>query len=371
MMNKKNWYTTEEPSVFFEDTSVGRMKKQLWEASEEEIDHILEEYGIPSPSELGMANTYIQTTNRSRVIERRRKNDIVFVPIGCTENHGKHANTGLDTFMVTQILEGLRRYTAKQGRECSIAFTPLNYGGHPYHHIAMPGTVNMPHEVVQETIIYMMLGLWNDGFRKIILVNNHGHLWMLEAAIQEFCKRFQLPGIFRVIDWHRAIREFFIPVDRGDSFETTFIHADEIETSMGMLLFPEMLDMERAEEAWPKGYLPDGHFDVSVDAYRRPCRWSEGQGHQAIEIAGTPEGVVGNPKLATARKAKRPTAAILKYLTLVHDEILEAFPAGTVPPVEEMTLRTEAEMEPYLREPLSEGWKSVYGIPRIGAFEKL
>lgn len=73
MMNKKNWYTTEEPSVFFEDTSVGRMKKQLWEASEEEIDHILEEYGIPSPSELGMANTYIQTTNRSRVIERRRK----------------------------------------------------------------------------------------------------------------------------------------------------------------------------------------------------------------------------------------------------------------------------------------------------------
>ena len=132
-----------------------------------------------------------------------------------------------------------------------------------------------------------------------------------------------------------------------------------------------MMDMEQAEEAWPKGYLPDGHFDVSVDAYRRPCRWSEGQGHQAIEIAGTPEGVVGNPKLATARKAKRPTAAILKYLTLVHDEILEAFPAGTVPPVEEMTLRTEAEMEPYLREPLSEGWKSVYGIPRIGAFEKL
>lgn len=53
MMNKKNWYTTEEPSIFFEDTSVGRMKKQLWEASEEEIDRILEEYGIPSPSELG------------------------------------------------------------------------------------------------------------------------------------------------------------------------------------------------------------------------------------------------------------------------------------------------------------------------------
>ena len=58
-------------------------------------------------------------------------------------------------------------------------------------------------------------------------------------------------------------------------------------------------------------------------------------------------------------------------MTLVHDEILEAFPAGKVPPVEEVTLRTEEEMEPYLKEPMSEGWKSVYGIPKIGAFEKL
>jgi hypothetical protein len=34
--------------------------------------------------------------------------------------------------------------------------------------------------------------------------------------------------------------------------------------------------------------------------------------------------------------------------------------------VEEVTLRSEAEMEPYLREPLSEGWKPVYGLTRIG-----
>jgi hypothetical protein len=48
------------------------------------------------------------------------------------------------------------------------------------------------------------------------------------------------------------------------------------------------------------------------------------------------------------------------------DDVLAAFPAGKVPPVEEVTLRTSAEMEPYLREPLSKGWKPVYGLPRIG-----
>ena len=61
----------------------------------------------------------------------------------------------------------------------------------------------------------------------------------------------------------------------------------------------------------------------------------------------------------------------MRYLTLLNDEILEAFPAGTVPPVEAVTLRTEAEMEPYLRTPLSEGWKPVYGIPRLGQGSEL
>jgi creatinine amidohydrolase len=81
--------------------------------------------------------------------------------------------------------------------------------------------------------------------------------------------------------------------------------------------------------------------------------------------------VVGKPSLGDPRKAKRPIAAILKYLTLTVDHILAAFPPGTVPPVEKVTLRTEKEMEPFLKEPGSPGWKSVYELPYIGVFHKL
>jgi len=367
----KKWLFTDCPAIKFEDNTVGRLKKELWDASEEQIDQILSDYEIPSESELGKAGTYIQNTARVHVIEKRKKNDLVFVPIGCTENHGRHANSGLDTFMVTQILEGVRRYTKKQGREVNLAFTPLNYGGHPYHHIGMPGTVIMPEEVVKETLIYTMLGLWNDGFRKIIFINNHGHLWMLESAIHEFMKRYQLPGFFMVIDWHRAVREFFYPVDKEDSLETHFIHADESETSVGLLLFKDMIDMSVVEDADGEAFLPDGHFDKSVDPFGRPNRWSQAEGHMGIERSATPEGVVGKPSISTARKAKRPIAAILRYLTLLQDQVLEAFPPGTVPPVEKVTLRTAKEMEPFLKEPFSEGWKSVYEIPAIGVFTKL
>ncbi len=167
--------------------------------------------------------------------------------------------------------EAVRRYTARRGRPVNLVFPPLNYGGHPYHHIGMPGTVIMPEAIVRETLINVMLGLWNDGFRKQVIVNNHGHLWMLESVLHEFMYRYQLPAIFQVLEWHRAVREFFFPVDRPDSLETHFIHADESETSVGLLLFPEgMIDMSLAQKTEPKSFLPMGHFDTSVDAHRRP-----------------------------------------------------------------------------------------------------
>jgi creatinine amidohydrolase/Fe(II)-dependent formamide hydrolase-like protein len=362
----KGLLPTDQPDLFFEDNSVGQLKKQIWDASDKEIDAILAEYGIPTPVEWAKPGSYIQTTIRHQVEANRKKNDVVFIPVGCTELHGRHTVSAMDTLFVSAICEGVRRYTAKRGAPVNLALPPLMYGGHPYHHLGMPGTVIVREHVVREMMIDVMLGLWNDGFRKQLIVNNHGQLWMLESAVQEFQKRYQLPGIFRVIDWHRGVREFFRTTDRGGMLTTNFVHADESETSLGLLLFPEMVDMNAAVDTEGKGYLPEGHFDKSVDPFGRPSRWSEGEGHFAIEIAATPEGVVGKAKSGAAHKAKRPMAAILKYLTLWNDHILEAFPAGKVPPVEEVTLRSAKDMEPYLREPLSEGWKPVYALPRIG-----
>ncbi len=360
------WLPTDQPDLFFEDNTVGRMKKELWDSTDEEIDAVLAEYGMPSPVEWGKPGSYIQTTVRHQVEANRRKNDIVLIPVGCTELHGQHMPSASDTLYVSQICEGVRRYTAKRGAPVNLALPPLNYGAHPYHHLGMPGTTIVRENIVRELMIDVMLGLWNDGFRKQIILNNHGQLWVLESAIQQFCKRYQLPGVCRVIDWRRAVREFFRTKDQGGKWDTNFVHADESETSLGLYLHPEMVDMDYAVDTEGISYLPDGHFDKSVDPFGRPSRWSEGEGQMAIEIAATPEGVVGKATHGDAEKAKRPLAAILRYLTLLNDQTLEAFPPGTVPPTEQMTLRTAEEMAPYLKEPLSEGWKPVYGLPRIG-----
>jgi len=81
---------TDQPDLFFEDNGVGRLKKEVWDSTDEQIDAILADYGIPSPVEWAKPGSYIQTTTRWQVEENRKKNDVVFIPVGCTELHGQH-----------------------------------------------------------------------------------------------------------------------------------------------------------------------------------------------------------------------------------------------------------------------------------------
>jgi hypothetical protein len=71
IMDKKKWLTTNYPEIIFEDNTVGRLKKEIWDASEAEIDAILAEYEIPSAPELGKAGCYAACTmHRKKEKER-------------------------------------------------------------------------------------------------------------------------------------------------------------------------------------------------------------------------------------------------------------------------------------------------------------
>ena len=305
---------------------------------------------------------YFQNMTTKEVEERLKKCDLIILPIGSTENHGPHACYGEDTFLVTRIAETVAKKTG-----CTIA-QPLWYGSHPFHHLGMPGTIPIDENIFTAYISQMIAGFWNAGFRKQIILNGHGQEYVLPTAIHRFAKKYQVPGIFINLNWYYAIPQFMKDKAHGGPFETPFIHADEAETSVGRLFFPDMVDMSKTEEAETEMLMPGGHMDTSVDSYGRPSRWSECEGHAAIEIAGTPEGVVGKPGLGEANKAKKPVLAIMEYLTLLIDETLEAFPAGTVPPTEKVSLRDPKELAPYLKEPMSKGWKSVYSLPQVGQF---
>src|SRR4030042_1253332 len=327
---------------FFEETSVGKLKQRIYNMTDKEIDDLLKEYEVPSPGEIEKPGSYIQNTIRKELVENRRKNDIVIIPVGSTENHGEHTVSGFDTLLVTRITEAVRRKTKKMGSPINLAF-PINYGVHPPWHQGMFGTVMVNEDAFEQTIMHIMYGLWNDGFRKQIWINNHAQQNEIEKAVKRFMNTFQLPGFYLALEWHRAVREFFETSDKGGSFETAFIHADEQETSLGLLMFPEMVQMKDAVDTKRMDtfrYLPDGHFDNSVDGFGRPSTYKQRAGDIPLELVATPEGVVGKATLASAQKAKRSVAAICEYLFLLQEEVLQTWPAGTVPEPEKTTFRT-------------------------------
>jgi len=356
--NNKNAFRPE-----FEDNDVGRMKAKLWDASDKEIDRILEDYGVPSPGEMEKPGSYIQMTHPREQEEKLSKNDVVLIPLGSTELHGPHGVSAQDTLQVTRLCEAVRRYTTKHDREVNLAFPPWLYGNHPKHHVGMVGTIPISQKVLEMQLVDVMFGLWTQGYRKFIFVNNHAQHWVIVSAMDLFSLRYpELPFFAHAFDWCCTVAEFFRTRDRDGPFEDDFIHGDETETSLALLLAPETIDMSRAIDTKARAYLPDGHYNRSANQRTRPNFWYSVRNNVPLEVVAQPEGVVGRATLASAEKAKRPVAAALQYLTLLVGDILKTFPPGTLPPTEEVTLFGKQEIEGYMKKLGERGYQNPYRL---------
>lgn len=299
---------------------------------------------------------YYQTMTGHQLQERLEKNDLIIIPIGSTENHGAHACPGEDTFLVTRLAEQVAKATG-----CTVA-EPIWYGSHPFHHLGMPGTVVVPEEDLAAYIRAVIAGFWNAGFRKQILLNGHGQDYVIPLAIHQFAKKYQVPSILVNVNWWFVIPEYIRDRAHGGPFETPFVHADECETSFSMALFPEMIDMQYAPTTKPMKIFPDGHINKSGSAYKDlPIDFWLQAGASAIEVVSTPEGVVGNAKLADPEKAKPGCIAIMDYLEKLIGDILTMYPAGKLPPIEAMSMREREEVEAIIKGPLN-GGKHLYTL---------
>jgi len=299
---------------------------------------------------------YLQTMTTREAQERLKKNDIIILPIGSTENHGPHACSGEDTFLVSRMAELVAQKTG-----CTVA-EPMWYGSHPFHHLGMPGTVVIPEETFIAYIRAIIAGLWNSGWRKIILLNGHGQDYAIPMAMHQFAKKYQVPALLVNVNWWFVIPEHIRDKAHGGPFETPFVHADECETSYSMALFPEMIQQEYAVDTEGQPLMPPGHIDGSGSAYGLPIPFWQHVGGSTIEVVATPEGVVGKATLADPEKARPGLNAILDYLEKLVTDIITKYPAGVLPPAGKLSQRPREEIEALLKGPLVDGGRHLYTV---------
>ena len=232
-------------------------------------------------------------------------NDLVLLPVGSVEQHGPHMPMGHDAFAAHYISEDAAR------RAGVLTYPTLWYGWN-HHHMALPGSVTLRPATLTAIVTDLLKSMLYHGFNRVIVVNGHrrGNLPPLEIAVNEL--RHQTGAVLAIVDVG------IVAIDRVAEIRTTppggVGHADEIEASHALHMYPGLVHLERAEARMtdPKPQWLTAHHtaDPAVEAPRFffPKTVEESR-KSAGEFGNT-----GDPTAATAEKGRAFHEAVVERL---------------------------------------------------------
>jgi creatinine amidohydrolase len=186
--------------------------------------------------------------------EQERGRDTVVVAFGATEQHGPHMPLATDAL----IGDHLARMVAER-MDAFVA--PTVRVGCSEHHLAFPGTLSVTEETFHGIVSGIVRSLARGGFRRVVLLPTHGgNFGPLAGAVEqlgaidgmEIRALTNLDALFTLARIGAA--EHGVPLGEGG------LHAGEWETSMMMVIHPELVHLDRAEA----GYTGDAQTAVGT-----------------------------------------------------------------------------------------------------------
>ena len=243
-------------------------------------------------------------------------NDVAILPIGAIEQHAAHCPTGMDSFNAIGLAEKIAEKSGATVLPCPM------YGGHPYIHMGMPGTIALNYETNIMLIHDIIAGAANMGFNKFIILSAHGSDSSFTTAVHKCC----LEGFFTIAStWYDFLG------DDKNVLEDFMWHADEAESSMGLSLYPELMHMELAEDGGGTT-LVDGKWKKAPGERSHPFQFYHFDGTFALmEKDDLDNGVIGNPTKATKEKGDKLVEKIVEGYAQFIEDIIAKFPVGINP----------------------------------------
>ena len=218
------------------------------------------------------------------------RTDIVIVPIGCIEPHGRHAPLGTDTF----IANGIAGLVAQASGALVFPAIPLGTLDVLYDFRSAPGAISLESRVLLDVYTNVGTELIRQGFKRILFVNGHsGNAPLLQIAAFDIKDR--AGGQVGVLDWWSGAKDIIDEI-KGHSWGT---HADEIETSILMAAAGEhLVDLSKAV-ANSKGLA-----DLDADErslYQQKILFTRMLDERWVGESGN----MGDPRLATVGHGRR------------------------------------------------------------------
>ncbi len=226
-----------------------------------------------------------------RHIQNETPFEVAVLPCGATEPHNLHMPYATDTLQVEVVADRACSRAAEQGARV-VRLPALPYGTET-NQVRFPLAMNLNPTTMLAVVSDLIESLAASGLRKCVLLNGHGgndFKWMLRQLYGKTPVHLFLCNWYKMAsDRHAAIFD-----EPGD-------HAGELETSMGLAHFPELVALEAAD--------PGALAKTRLEAVNRGWVEITRPWHLLTTNSGA-----GDPRPATAEKGRELTEIVVDRL---------------------------------------------------------
>ena len=250
-----------------------------------------------------LAEWDLAATNLGRA--RGRKYEVAVIPTAAIEPHNRHLPYGQDFLHTTHVARTC--CAAAWEKSPNLICLPALPYGVDCNLLDFPLTIHVSQAALDAILRDIITSLRRHGLRKIVILNGHGGNDFTAFIRQIQC---DLDVFVFACNWWQVGRDQFSRI-----FEHPDDHAGEFETSVGLALYPEIVELAQAGS----GATPPFRFEALRQAWVRTSRnFSKMNGHCAA----------GNPAGASAEKGRR-------YLDLVMTRITQFLVELALAPIDD------------------------------------
>jgi creatinine amidohydrolase len=244
---------------------------------------------------------------------------IAVLPVAAVEQHGPHLPVGVDSYIAQAYLARVR---ALLPAGAPTLFLPVQAVGASDEHRAFRGTLTLSPETALRAFIEIGEGVRRAGIGKLVIINSHGgNIALIDLAARQLRVRHDMLAV------HTSWGRFGYPAGLFGEAECTHgIHGGEIETSIMLAAYPDLVRRERIANFKPTTYAMERHYSYLRADFPAGFGWMTQDLHAS--------GAVGDASLATPEKGEAALAhgaqAFLALLRDVEKFDLRSLAAGSV-----------------------------------------
>jgi creatinine amidohydrolase len=215
----------------------------------------------------------------------------VILPVAAIEQHGLHLPLATDRMIVEYFCQQLHEDIPEQ-----VLILPVMGVGCSEHHMDFTGSLTLQHDTFLRQAEDILGSVAFHGFKNLIIYNSHGgNLGISQVIVEHFGHRHPECRMVLATWWKITGEALF---ELNETGEGGVGHAGEFETSLMMLIAPELVNHDKIED---KKNQPSFEW-ANGDMIRGP----KASLYRSMK-AMTPIGVFGDVRMISAEKGQKIT----------------------------------------------------------------